>query len=99
MDASEATLVLKKKGPGVVVAADIQRDHDVEILNPQHVIAHINGSAELSMRLKIQRGRGYVAADSRRSDEDETRSIGRLQCWMRPSVQSVGWLILLRLRV
>lgn len=76
---SEAVLVLKKRGPGVVTAADIQRDHDVEIVNPGHVIAHINGAAELSMRLKIQRGRGYVAVDSRRSDDDETRSIGRLQ--------------------
>lgn len=75
---SEATLVLRKKGPGIVTAADIQRDHDVEIINPQHVIAHINGSAELSMRLKIERGRGYVAADSRRRDDDESRSIGRL---------------------
>lgn len=76
---SEATLILRKKGPGIVTAADIQRDHDVEIVNPQHVIAHINGNAELSMRLKIERGRGYVAADVRRHDEDETRSIGRLQ--------------------
>ncbi len=76
---SEATLILRKKGAGVVTAADIQRDHDVEIINPQHVIAHINGNTELSMRLKIERGRGYVAADSRRRDEDETRTIGRLQ--------------------
>lgn len=76
---SEAVLVLKKRGPGVVTAADIQRDHDVEIVNSGHVIAHVNGAAELSMRLKIQRGRGYVAVDSRRSDDDETRSIGRLQ--------------------
>lgn len=76
---SEATLVLRKKGPGIVTAADIQRDHDVEIVNPQHVIAHINGNAELSMRLKIERGRGYVAADSRRQEEDDTRTIGRLQ--------------------
>ncbi|MFZ5757573.1 MAG: DNA-directed RNA polymerase subunit alpha [Pseudomonadota bacterium] len=76
---SEATLVLRKKGPGIVTAADIQRDHDVEIVNPQHVIAHINGNAELSMRLKIERGRGYVAADARRQEEDDTRTIGRLQ--------------------
>lgn len=76
---SEATLTLRKKGPGVVTAGDIQRDHDVEIVNPGHVIAHINGNAELSMRLKIERGRGYVAADSRRRDDDDTRSIGRLQ--------------------
>ncbi len=76
---SEVTLVLRKKGPGIVTAADIQRDHDVEIVNPNHVIAHINGNAELSMRLKVERGRGYVAADARRNEDDDTRAIGRLQ--------------------
>jgi DNA-directed RNA polymerase subunit alpha len=76
---SEATLTLRKKGPGVVTAADIQLDHDVQIVNPQHVIANINGGAELSMRIKVQRGRGYVPADARRSEDDDTRAIGRLQ--------------------
>ena len=78
-DRSEATLVLRKKGPGIVTAADIQLDHDVQIVNPQHVIAHINGNAELSMRIRIERGRGYVPIDARRKDDDDTRAIGRLQ--------------------
>lgn len=76
---SEAMLVLRKKGPGVVTAGDIQLDHDVQIVNPEHVIAHINGSAELSMRIKVEMGRGYVPIDARRKEEDDNRTIGRLQ--------------------
>ncbi len=75
----EATLVLSKKGSGAVTAADIQLDHDVEIVNPDHVIAHLNDAGELNIKLKVARGRGYEPADARRSDEDESRSIGRLQ--------------------
>lgn len=74
----EGNLMLKAKGPGVVTAGDIQHDSSVEIRNPEHVIANITGNTELSMRLKVLRGRGYQPADSRFSDEDETRSIGRL---------------------
>ena len=74
-----AVLTLTKKGPGVVTAADIQVDHDVEIKNPDHVIANITGNSELKMRLTVARGRGYQPADSRRRDDDESRAIGRLQ--------------------
>ena len=73
------TLNLIKKGSGVVTAADIQLDHDVEIVNPDHVIAHMNDKGDLNMKLKVARGRGYESADSRRQDEEETRAIGRLQ--------------------
>ncbi|MET4696356.1 DNA-directed RNA polymerase subunit alpha [Endozoicomonas lisbonensis] len=75
----EATLTLNKKGSGVVTAADIQLDHDVEIVNPDHVIAHMNDKGDLNMKLKVARGRGYESGESRRHDEEETRAIGRLQ--------------------
>ncbi len=75
----EAVLTLSKKGSGVVTAGDIQLDHGVEIKNPEHVIAHLNGRGSLNMRLSVARGRGYVPADARESAEDETRAIGRLQ--------------------
>lgn len=73
------TLTLNKKGAGVVTAADIQLDHDVEIVNPDHVIAHLNDKGDVNMKLQVVRGRGYESADSRRQDEEETRAIGRLQ--------------------
>lgn len=75
----QASLQLSKQGPGVVTAADIQLDHDVEVKNPGHVIAHITGNAKLNMTLTVTRGRGYQPADARRSEDDETRAIGRLQ--------------------
>ncbi len=75
----EAVLTISKKGPGVVTAGDIQLDHGVEVKNPEHVIAHLNGRGSLNIRLTIARGRGYVPADARESAEDETRAIGRLQ--------------------
>lgn len=75
----EAVLSLSKKGPGSVTAGDIQVDHDVEITNPDHVIANLNESGELNMKLTVSRGRGYVPADARQDEEEETRSIGRLQ--------------------
>lgn len=74
-----ATLSLSKKGPGVVTAGDIQLDHEVEVVNPEHVIANITGDVELDMKLTVARGRGYQPADARVSDDDETRAIGRLQ--------------------
>ena len=55
----EAELTLSKRGPGVVTAADIQVDHDIEIRNPDHVICHLNSNAEISMKLTVARGRGY----------------------------------------
>lgn len=75
----EATLALTKKGPGPVLASDIQVDHDVEVLNPDHVICHLSDNGEVNMKLKIARGRGYEPADQRSLGEDETRAIGRLQ--------------------
>lgn len=75
----EATLSLSKKGPGVVKAKDIQLDHDIEIVNPDHVICHLSDNGAISMKLKIAKGRGYEPADQRTSNDDETRAIGRLQ--------------------
>ena len=73
-----AMLNLRKKGPGVVTAADITLDHDIEIMNPNHVIANLTHDGELNMMLKISKGRGYQTAQSRLGDE-ETREIGLLK--------------------
>jgi DNA-directed RNA polymerase subunit alpha len=73
-----ATLVLAKQGPGVVTAGDIKVDHNVEIVNPEHVICHLTKDTALNMRLKIERGFGYQPAASRRRPDEETRAIGKL---------------------
>ncbi len=74
----EATLNLKKAGDGVVTAGDIEGVHDVEIVNPEHVIAHLAAGGKLDMQIKIEKGRGFVAATSRKVAEDEARSVGRI---------------------
>ena len=59
------------EGEGVVTAADIQVDQDIEILNPDLVIAHLNGGADskLYMELTITKGRGYVNAEKNKSGD------------------------------
>jgi len=72
----EVLLTLTKKGPGPVLAKDIQLEHDVEIANPDHVIANLTGGAELKMTLKIVRGRGYVPVSAR--SHEISRAAGKL---------------------
>jgi DNA-directed RNA polymerase subunit alpha len=61
----DVTLIINKKGPGIVTAGDIQAEHDVEVVNPEHVIAHLNEAGSLSMTLRVSLGRGYQTASSR----------------------------------
>jgi DNA-directed RNA polymerase subunit alpha len=75
----EATLTLKKRGVGPVLASDITLDHDVEIANPDHVIANLTKDGEISMTLNVARGIGYQPAANRLIDGLEDRPIGRLQ--------------------
>src|SRR5580692_11620714 len=69
-----ADLRLHKKGPGPVTAGDIQADHDVEVVNPEFVIANLTKAGQL----KIERGRGYRPAVQRVAFEEQSRPIGRL---------------------
>lgn len=55
-------LRLEKEGPGSVTAGDISLDHDVEIHNPDLVIANLTQSGKLKMTIKITKGRGYQPA-------------------------------------
>jgi DNA-directed RNA polymerase subunit alpha len=75
---TEAMLTLTKSGAGPVTAGDISHDGDVEIVNPDHVICNLSNDGEISMRIKVEMGRGYEPATARQSDEDEERPIGRL---------------------
>ena len=74
---TEALLTLKKKGEGAVTAADIEVSHDVEIINPEHVIAHLSPGGKLEMQIKVERGRGYEPGNLRVMPE-ETRGIGKI---------------------
>ena len=74
----EVTLVLRKEGEGPVMASDIQTPHDVEIINPEHVIAHLSHGGKLDMQIKVEKGRGYVPGTMRRYGDEPTKSIGRI---------------------
>jgi DNA-directed RNA polymerase subunit alpha len=73
----EATVSLRKSGEGVVTAADIELSHDVEIINPEHVIANLAGG-KLEMQIRIERGRGYVPGNVRAFLDDHSKTIGRI---------------------
>jgi len=74
----EVTLSLRKDGEGLVTAADIQTPHDVEIINPNHVIATLSQGGKLDMQIKIEKGRGYVPGNMRRYGDEPAKSIGRI---------------------
>jgi DNA-directed RNA polymerase subunit alpha len=74
----EVTLSLRKDGEGVVTAADIQTPHDVEIINPGHVIANLSHGGKLDMQIKVEKGRGYVPGTMRRHGDEPNKSIGRI---------------------
>ena len=57
------TVYLEASGEGTVTAGDIKADAEVEILNPDHVIAHLGPDGALNMELVLDHGRGYVSAD------------------------------------
>ena len=74
----EAEITLDRKGPGVVTAGDFEIGHDIEIANPEHVIANLNENGHLRLRAQVGRGRGYEPADIRIGGEEESRIIGSL---------------------
>ena len=74
---TEAVLTLTKEGVGPVTAGDIQVPHNVEIVNPDHVIANLTGGS-LSITFKVATGRGYQPANTRVDNEEDDRVIGQL---------------------
>lgn len=74
---SEVMLVLKKSEKGVVTAGDIQLSHDVEIVNPGHIVAHLGDNATLEMQIRVEKGRGYVPV-SVRHQRGEAKRLGKI---------------------
>lgn len=78
-DIDEVTLTLSKKGAGPVTAGDLDLPHNVEIVNPEHVIANLTKVGKLNMKLKVQTGRGYQSVASRALVNDDSKVIGQLR--------------------
>jgi DNA-directed RNA polymerase subunit alpha len=74
----EVTLSLRKDGEGAVTAGDIQTPHDVEIINPDHVVANLSQGGRLDMQIKVEKGRGYQPGTMRRYADEAGKSIGRI---------------------
>lgn len=72
-----AVLSLARNGPGVVRAGDIVLTHDVEIINPDHLIATLEANGKLEMQIRVEKGRGYVPSNVRPIVK-EHRSIGQI---------------------
>ncbi|MBS0299416.1 MAG: DNA-directed RNA polymerase subunit alpha [Proteobacteria bacterium] len=73
----QATLYLRKAGKGVVTAGDIEIGHDVEIINPEHIIAHLTSDCKIDIELRVEKGRGFVPAAIRKNVNIE-RDIGTI---------------------
>jgi DNA-directed RNA polymerase subunit alpha len=74
-----AVLTLKKEGAGPVTAADIESSHEVEIVNPEHVIANLTSGGKLDLEIKVERGRGYVPATVRTAaGQTANRKVGSI---------------------
>jgi DNA-directed RNA polymerase subunit alpha len=74
----EVTLQLNKQGPGEVRARDIELPHDVEIINPDHLIATLTDNGRLEMQVKVEQGRGYVPGNVRALADDRSATIGQI---------------------
>ena len=73
---SEAILTLNKSAEGVVTAGDFETGHDAEIINPNHVIAHLTKGGKLNLEVKIEMGRGYQPVPVRQKTDEEDRVLG-----------------------
>ncbi len=73
----EVELTLSKEGAGVVTAADISLPHDVELINPDLVIANLTDTGKLEVKLKVERNRGYIPASARK-EQNSTVPVGVL---------------------
>jgi len=62
-------LTLTKQGPGAVFAGDIKVSGDIEVLNPELVICHLDDGAEINMEFTVNTGKGYVPADKNRPED------------------------------
>lgn len=71
----EVTVVLKKEGAGKVTGADIKLDHDIELVNPEQVLTTLGTNGKISMKLKVNRGIGYVPSATRLVDQIATDAI------------------------
>ena len=75
-DTTEATITLNKSEEGPVTAGDFEVGHDVEIVNSDHVIAHLNKGGKLNIEAKVEMGRGYQPVPVRTKGSESDNVLG-----------------------
>lgn len=75
---TDVLVTLKKSGAGAVRASDIELPHDVEIINPDHVLCHLAENGSIEMEIKVEQGRGYQSVSGRRHGKEQNK-IGAIQ--------------------
>jgi len=76
---TETFLTLNKSTEGVIKAGDFEVGHDAEIVNPDHVIAHLTKGGKINLEVKVEMGRGYQPVPARLKSADEDRVLGFIQ--------------------
>jgi DNA-directed RNA polymerase subunit alpha len=74
----DVVVTLNKEGEGPVTAADLELSHEVEVVNPEHVIANLSPGGKLDMQIKVEKGRGYMPGNLRAFADDHSKTIGRI---------------------
>ena len=74
----DVVVTLNKEGAGPVTAGDLELSHEVEVVNPEHVIANLGAGGKLDMQIKVEKGRGYVPGNVRAFADDHSKTIGRI---------------------
>ena len=75
-EGTEATITLSKSEEGPVTVSDFDVGHSVEVVNPEHVIAHLNKGGKLNIEAKVEMGRGYQPVPQRRKGPQEDSTLG-----------------------
>jgi DNA-directed RNA polymerase subunit alpha len=75
---NDVLISLRKQGGGVVKASDFDLPHDVKVINPDHVLAHVSDNTKLELQVRVEKGRGYVPGTLRTMADEGSRAIGRI---------------------
>ena len=92
LESEEAELKIKKKGKGAVTAADIEAPAGVEIIDPDHHIATLNGEGSLEMIMTVTRGRGFVPVKALSEEEGQEIGLLRLDATYSP-IRRVSYIV------
>ena len=74
----DVLLTVKKQGPGDFVIGDFDLPHDVQVVNPDYLVARLSKEASLDVQIRVQKGRGYVPGNLRKFDDEDSKTIGKI---------------------